>query len=334
MRRIAVMNQKGGVGKTTTVANLGAAVAASGKRVLLIDLDPQAHLSLHYGIELADDQPSGYDLLTSSASIRKVAIPIRDCITLVPSDIDLAAAEAELISVAGREMILREAVDLIEDEHDVLLIDCPPSLGVLTLNALAASDEVMIPMQAHFLALQGVGKLLDTVTLVRQRINPKLKVAGFILCMHDSTTRLSGEVVADLVRFLQQARSKPVAWADARIYERRIRRNIKLAEAASFGKTVFDYEPQCNGALDYGALAVEIFGTQAPATPPAALNVESGWRDRCLNTSAESERAHAPADTAAEHKTLHDLPTDYPTMAPPAHDDTPLHGAQSPEQRL
>jgi len=269
MRRIAMINQKGGVGKTTTVANLGAAAALDGHRVLLIDLDPQAHLSLHYGIEVGDDQPTAYDLLTASVPIREVALNVRDNVTLVPSDIDLAAAEAELWSVTGREMILREALDSVEFDHDLMLIDCPPSLGVLTINALAAAQEVIIPLQAHFLALQGVSRLLDTVMLVRQRINPALVVSGFILCMHESTTRLASEVVEDLSGFLETARNKPVPWANARLYEKPIRRNIKLAESSSFGQTVFDYAPRCRGAMDYAALAIEIFG-QMKSTAPSA----------------------------------------------------------------
>ncbi|UCE58332.1 MAG: AAA family ATPase [Phycisphaerales bacterium] len=260
MRRIAVINQKGGVGKTTTVASLGAALASADRRVLLVDLDPQAHLSLHFGVELEDDQPSAYDLLTASAPVDQVAIKARENVLLVPSDIDLAAAEAELVSVMGREMILREAVDLVEANHDVMLIDCPPSLGVLTINALAAAEEVIIPLQAHFFALQGVSKLLDTVTLVRQRINANLRVSGFVLCMHEQNTRLAGEVVADLTQFLEASRSDSVPWARACIYNSPIRRNIKLAEASSFGQTVFDYAPTSNGAIDYSALASEVFG--------------------------------------------------------------------------
>ncbi|UCC30918.1 MAG: ParA family protein [Phycisphaerales bacterium] len=270
MRRIAVINQKGGVGKTTTTANLGAALARSGSRVLLIDFDPQAHLSLHFGVELSDDQPSIYDVLTASVPIQDVSLNVHDSVTLIPADIDLAGAEAELISVTGREVLLREALEAIGDDYDCLLIDGPPSLGVLTINALVAANEVMIPLQAHFLALQGLSKLLDTVTLVRQRINPDLTVGGIVLCMHEFATRLAGEVVEDLVRFLEGSRGSGTAWADARVYDTYIRRNIKLAESSSFGQTVFDYAPRSNGAIDYARLALEVFGETTVALEHAA----------------------------------------------------------------
>lgn len=264
MRRIAVINQKGGVGKTTTTANLGAALANHGLRVLLVDLDPQGHLTLHFGAELGDGKPSVYEVLTAATPVADVLVKVRDRVTLVPADIDLAGAEVELISVTGREVILREALDPIENEHDIMLIDCPPSLGVLTVNALVASTEVVIPLQAHFFALQGLSKLLDTVTLVRQRINPKLHVSGVVLCMYESATRLAGEVVDDLVKFLEASRGTNCAWADARVYQTTIRRNIKLAESCSFGQTVFDYAPRSHGAADYAALASEILDTLRP----------------------------------------------------------------------
>jgi len=268
MRRIAVINQKGGVGKTTTTANLGAALAHAGKSVLLIDLDPQGHLSLHFGAEAKEDQPGIYDVLTSGAPLADVVIHARPNADLVCADIDLAAAESELVSVTGREVLLREAPDALPTKYDVVLFDCPPSLGVLTVNALAAATEVLIPLQAHFLALQGLSKLLSTVTLVRQRINPKLKVTGVVLCMHESATRLSAEVVADLGTFLGAAQGSNVPWADARVFETPIRRNIKLAESSSFGQTVFDYAPKSNGALDYTALAAEIFNLPVAVAEP------------------------------------------------------------------
>ena len=270
MRRIAIINQKGGVGKTTTTANLGAALAEAGLRVLLIDLDPQGHLTLHYGAEVAADQATIYDVLTSGAALREAAVKVRERITLVPADIDLAAAESELVSVTGREVLLREALDHIANDHDIMLIDCAPSLGVLTINALAASNEVLIPLQAHFFGLQGLGKLLETVTLVRQRINQKLEVGGVVLCMHEPATKLATEVVEDLTKFIESGRGTSNVWARAKIYNTTIRRNIKLAESCSFGQTVFDYAPKSNGAADYAGLAAEIIAQAAVAAREVA----------------------------------------------------------------
>jgi chromosome partitioning protein len=268
VRRIAIINQKGGVGKTTTTANIGAALARAGRTVLLVDLDPQAHLTLHVGVTLRDEQVSAYDVLTDGTPLEQSLISVGERLTLLPADVDLAGAEAELISVTGREAILREALTPVADRYDVILIDCPPALGVLTVNALVAAYEVIIPLQAHFFALQGLGKLLDTVTLVRQRINPPLRVTGIALTMHDATTKLASEVVDDLRRFLDSTRGAPVAWADARIYETAIRRNIKLAESSSYGQTIFDYALRSNGAVDYARLTAEIFGINPAAIVP------------------------------------------------------------------
>lgn len=296
MRRIAVINQKGGVGKTTTTANLGAALARSKSRVLLVDLDPQAHLSLHFGIELTDEQLSIYDVLTASTPIREVAIAVTDYVTVIPADIDLAGAEAELVSVMGREVLLREAMTSIEGDFDYMLIDCPPSLGVLTINALVAAHEILIPLQAHFLALQGLSRLLETVTLVRQRINPSLKVGGIVLCMHESTTRLAAEVVDDLLGFLRAARGSTAPWADATLYQTCIRRNIKLAESSSFGQTVFDYAPRSNGALDYARLADEIAGEG-----PTSLQTDL---EPTVSTAARTDPKGA-ADQGANGRDVH-----------------------------
>ena len=310
MRRIAVLNQKGGVGKTTTTANLGAALALSGARVLLIDLDPQGHLSLHFGVELTDGQPSVYDVLTASAPVRDVAIKARENVTLLAADIDLAGAEAELVSVMGREVLLREALEPVLSEFDCVLIDCPPSLGVLTVNALVAANEVLIPLQAHFLALQGLSRLFQTVTLVRQRINADLRVGGIVLCLHESTTRLAGEVVDDLKRFLDGARGTNAAWSDAKLFETCIRRNIKLAESSSFGQTVFDYAPRSNGAADYAQLAVEMFGEAAridtaaafstpPPTAPAQPEIPSTAPSPPVTFASPSERVSASGTAPA-----------------------------------
>jgi chromosome partitioning protein len=269
MRVIALMNQKGGVGKTTTTVNLGAALAELGKRVCLIDLDPQAHLTINYGVEPSADVCSLYNMLVEGASFLEAVFKIDDNIALVPSSIDLAAAEIELVSVLGRETLLKKRLDSAQHDFDFILLDCPPSLGLLTLNALAVADEVIIPMQPHFLALQGVAKLLETVQLVNKRINPKLKVSGIVLTMYDSQTKLSNEVVAELNSFILAALGKPLPWARARIFKSKIRRNIKLAESPSFGKHIIAYEPSSNGAADYRALAREVVAMRDDAVAPS-----------------------------------------------------------------
>ncbi|MFB3891209.1 MAG: ParA family protein [Phycisphaerae bacterium] len=375
MRTIAVINQKGGVGKTTTVANLGAAVAAAGRGVLLVDLDPQAHLTLHLGVEPGpaasgmNSPASGasgagpgangagpganpgragmYEVLTADVPLSAVVVPISTSavpaspggfpvstagaaqtegredkrtgrqedtktgrhedtgtepsstaasplhspvlqsslssvapgnsggaaaqhLWLAPSSIDLAAAEVELVGTVGREQILRDRLADLAGPYELTMIDCPPSLGLLTLNALAAADEVLIPLQPHFLALQGLGKLLETVSLVQRRINPRLRVTGVVLCMYESGTKLAGEVVADLRSFFESARNSNAPWSAAKIFSTVIRRNVKLAESPSYGKTIFDYEPKSHGAADYRALAEEFLAQYAGAPVAAA----------------------------------------------------------------
>jgi len=255
MRTIAVLNQKGGVGKTTTVANLGAALALQGLKVAVFDLDPQAHLTIHFGVDAEKNGNGAYDVLTKSADLSQALINVRGNLWLLGANIDLVGAESELVSVVGRETILREAVESMVESFDYLIIDCPPSLGLLTLNALAAVKEVLIPVQPHFLALQGFGKLLQTVSLVGRRINPDLKISAILLCMFDTRVTLSSEVKADIQRFLEGARATPSPWSQARIIPVHVRRNIKLAEAPSHGKTIFEYEPKCNGAIDYERIA-------------------------------------------------------------------------------
>jgi chromosome partitioning protein len=269
MRTIALMNQKGGVGKTTTTVNLGAAMAEVGKRVCLIDLDPQAHLTINYGIDPTPDTVSLYDVLLGDNSFLEAVHKIDDHLALVPSSIDLAAAEIELVSVLGRETLLKRKLESVDHDFDVMLMDCPPSLGLLTLNALAVADEVIIPMQPHFLALQGVAKLLETVQLVNKRMNPRLKVSGIALTMFDSQTKLSNEVVAELHGFIDQAQGKPLPWANAKVFKTRIRRNIKLAESPSFGQHILKYDPASNGANDYRALAREVLAMTEPVAPSA-----------------------------------------------------------------
>jgi chromosome partitioning protein len=277
---MAVINQKGGVGKTTTVCNLAVAMAARKKKVLTIDLDPQAHLTLHFGAEPTADRPSIYDVLASGLALDEATLKIRKGVWLVPSHTRLAGAESELVSVVGRDVLLRDALNESTQDYDVVLIDCPPSLGVLTINGLSAANEVQIPLQAHFLGLQGMSKLLETITLVQRRINSDLRVRGVVLCMFEAGTRLAAEVVEDLRGFLNAARGTDVPWADARLYDAVIRRNIKLAECPSFGMSIFDYEPRCNGALDYSRLAVEMLerGPAGQETPDAKPDDEVSLR--------------------------------------------------------
>jgi chromosome partitioning protein len=273
MRIIALMNQKGGVGKTTTTVNLGAALAELGQRVCLIDMDPQSHLTINFGIEPTRDNPNLYNVLVEEMPFLEAIHKVDERTALVPSSIDLAAAEIEMVSIIGRELVLKKRIEAARPDFDFILMDCPPSLGLLTVNALAVAGEVIIPMQPHFLALQGVGKLLETVQLVNRRMNPKLKVSGIVLTMFDAQTRLSNEVVFDLEGFIEQAKGKPLPWSEAKIYETRIRRNIKLAESPSFGQTILNYEPQSHGAADHRALAREVL--EHNPHRPAGMSVEA-----------------------------------------------------------
>lgn len=312
MRSIAIINQKGGVGKTTTAVNLSAALASMGRRVCLLDMDPQAHATLHLGVETGADAPTVYDLLLDPAMDPAAALrPLGPNLAVLPAETDLAAIETELSGEEDRLRRLRTVLDRVQAgpaPFEFILIDCPPSLGLLTLNALAAAREIFIPMQAHFLALQGVGKLLETVSRVARSVNQRLHVTGVIVCMHDPSTTHSREVIADLDAFFEGARSRegdgPVPWRAARVYRPAIRRNIKLAECPSFGKTIFEYAPQCPGAADYRELAATIVGE---------------W-DRVLERraspapGARTEPSPAPAATAAA--TIEGKPA--PSAAPPA----------------
>ena len=273
MRSIAIMNQKGGVGKTTTAVNISAALADTGMRVCLIDMDPQAHATLHFGIEPQIEMPSIYTVLTGEASLGEVRQEVSENLSVVPSHLDLAGAEVELAGVVGREFILRDKMNEEQEEFDYVLIDCPPSLGVLTINALVAVEEVFIPLQPHFLALHGLSKLLQTIQLVSKRLNSRLKLSGIVLCMYDASTRLAAEVSEDVNEFFRENFHGETPWAGAQTFHTRIRRNVRLAEAPSFGQSILRYDPSSNGAQDYRQLAREILGESV-----VEESVEAGGR--------------------------------------------------------
>ncbi|MEM7627434.1 MAG: AAA family ATPase [Planctomycetota bacterium] len=266
-RILALMNQKGGVGKTTTAVNVGAALANLGLNVLCIDLDPQAHLTLSLGIEPDQIEKSNYDLLgdRETTAMEVVRYTARDDkrLAVLPAETNLAGVEselAEMVATGLAQTILRNKCQDLVQQFDYVLIDCPPSLGLLTINALTMAHQIIVPMQAHFLALQGMTKLFETIGMVRQGINPSLTVAGVVLCMHEGNTLLANEVISELEGFFEGARGTDQPWADGRVFAPPIRRNIKLAEAPSFGQSVHAYAPDSNGAKDYLALARSIAG--------------------------------------------------------------------------
>ncbi|MEM1445253.1 MAG: ParA family protein [Planctomycetota bacterium] len=267
-RVIALMNQKGGVGKTTTTVSVGAALAEGGHSVLLIDLDPQAHLTLSLGFDPAEMTAAGdktiYNLIADeNVAAMEVVRQVEgyDNLAVLPAETNLAGVESELADLVRTglaQSILRNKCRDLFSQFDTILIDCPPSLGLLTINALTAATEIIVPMQAHFLPLQGMGQLFETVRMVRMGINPQLKVSGVVLCMHEANTILAADVIRDVEGFFESARGSDAPWADAVLYHPPIRRNIKLAEAPSFGTPVHRYAPDSNGAADYRKLATSI----------------------------------------------------------------------------
>ena len=288
MRKIAVINQKGGVGKTTSAVNLSAALAEQGKRVWLIDLDPQAHASLHLGFGMQEEYLSVYDVLTDETPMADVCHQVDDNLWLSPSHIDLAAAEMELSGAVGREIILRDKMTEVQHDFDYIIFDCPPSLGVLTLNALTTADEIFLPLQPHFLALHGLSKLLRTIELVARRLNSNLRLTSLIYCLFDTGTRLANEIVGDVEYFFEQHQGTDSMWADVTSFDTRIRRNIRLAEAPSYGQSIFQYAGDSNGAQDYRSLAMEVM----KQTQQMSRRQKSAAAVR----SADEPRAQQPAD--------------------------------------
>ena len=305
MHSVAITNQKGGVGKTTTAVNLGAALCLAGQRVCMLDLDPQAHLTMHLGLEPGKAKPGVYELLGGSASLEECARTVRPNMDLVPAEINLAGAEVELVGVVGREILLRDALDPAKDRYDIVLIDCPPSLGLLTINALSAVEEILIALQPHFLAMQGLGKLLETVSLVQRRINAQLGISGVVLCMYDSRTALCSEVATEVERFFKNEHPLKSLWQGAQIFKTYIRRNIRLAEAPGHGKTIFEYEENSHGAKDYKALAQELLAfwrgevteEQSFVQEPQVMTEETLQQDEPARTIVPVEAGPAPAQT-------------------------------------
>ncbi|MCH5156602.1 MAG: ParA family protein [Clostridiales bacterium] len=242
---IAFSNQKGGVGKTTTVINLAAYVAMWKRKVLIVDFDPQGNATSGFGVEKNNLEQTCYDVLMGDNQAKEVILPTMiDNLWILPSNSDLAGAEVDLVSVPSRERVLKHALEPIKDDYDYIFIDCPPSLGLLTLNALVASDSVIIPIQSEFFALEGVAQLLNTFKLVKQRLNPQISINGVVLTMCDMRTTLSKQVTAEIKKYFND-----------KIYTTPVPRNIKLVESPSFGVPVVLHAPHSSGALAYQALA-------------------------------------------------------------------------------
>ncbi len=248
----AVSNQKGGVGKTTTVLNIGVFLANKGKNVLLVDIDPQANLTSGLGVrkqgEDDEDFKSVYDVLINNEDPENVILSTRiKNLDILPSSIELAGAEVEMVNTMSREAVLKKALDKIKDNYDYIVIDCPPSLGLLTINGQVAATHILIPVQAEYYALEGLGQLMNTIKLVKRNLNSKLDIGGVMLTMFDSRTNLSKDIAAELKNFFGE-----------KLFDTIVPRNIKLSEAPSHGLSIQEYEPGSTGALAYSRLTDEI----------------------------------------------------------------------------
>lgn len=247
-RIISVANQKGGVGKTTSTVSLSAALALLGSKVLIIDSDPQGNATSGLGVQKADLEQDIYDVLVNEVPIAQVIVgTTRENLYIAPSTIQLAGAEIELTSQVKREQRLKNAVEAIREDYDYIFIDCPPSLGHLTMNAFTASDTVLIPVQCEYYALEGLSQLMNTITMVRKHFNPTLKLEGVLLTMFDARTNLGNEVKEDVIRYFHE-----------KVYKTIIPRNVRLSEAPSYGLSIVDYDPRSRGAEVYIELAKEV----------------------------------------------------------------------------
>ena len=252
-RIIAIANQKGGVGKTTTSINLSACLAEAGKKVLTIDLDPQGNMTSGLGVDKNELENTVYELMLDECSIREsMTDTVVEGMKIIPSNVNLAGAEIELLGINEKEYILKNAVDYIRDDYDFIIIDCPPSLNMLTINAMTTADSVLVPIQCEYYALEGLSQLVHTIDLVQQRLNPKLEIDGIVFTMYDVRTNLSNQVVENVKENL-----------DAKIYETLIPRNIRLAEAPSHGLPIHMYDAKSAGTESYRLLAKEVMERKA-----------------------------------------------------------------------
>ncbi|MCQ2311980.1 MAG: AAA family ATPase [Paludibacteraceae bacterium] len=245
---ISIANQKGGVGKTTTAINLSAALASIGKHVLIIDADPQANASSGLGVDIRELNSTIYECLVNGIDPHQAVIHTQTKnLDIIPSHIDLVGAEIEMLNIPNRESLLKNVIGQLRDEYDFVFIDCSPSLGLITVNSLTASDSVIIPVQCEFFALEGIAKLLNTIKIIKSKLNPTLMIEGFLLTMHDNRLRLSNQVYEEVKRHFGDLAFNTV-----------ISRNVRLSEAPSHGQSVIEYDASCKGAQNYTALAKEL----------------------------------------------------------------------------